>query len=82
MGPYYSAPITAVPHATAATSATHSRPSNPATYQPAPYAAPTASAAYGGSSSSGPSINNADDGDISLCFFNPPIGEMGGYVRL
>ena len=27
MGPYYSAPITAVPHATAATSATHSRSS-------------------------------------------------------
>jgi len=72
----YSAPITAVPHSAAATSATHSRSSK--TYNPAPIASPSLS----GSPSSGPSINDDDDSDFTVCFFDPPIGEMGGYVRL
>ena len=60
-----SAPITATP------SATYPRPPIPATNQPGPFAAPSASASFSGSPSSGRSKNKIDKSDFSLCFLDP-----------
>ena len=51
-----------------------------------PYSAPITAVphatSFSDSTDSGPSINYDNDGDITLCIFNSPIGKMGGYVRI
>jgi len=61
----YSDSTTAVPRAAAPTHYTYA---SPASNQPAPYAAPTASASYGPPPSN-PSIE--DDNGFFLCYFDP-----------